>query len=206
MPCIRPEATAKRPASSVIAGSLTGLDVPQGIALDSTGNIYVVNDGSDNGDADSVTVYPEGNSWATSHQRSDRPGPATGLNIPDGVAVFSGKIYVSNFGNNSVTVYPVGTIGNTAPSATISGFGTGVAGPDGIALDSGGKIYVANDGNNSVTVYPAGSNGNAAPSTTISGSNTGLHDTSGLALNAGNIYVAATGSSVTVYPATSDRR
>jgi sugar lactone lactonase YvrE len=191
------------PPSSVIAGSLTGLDVPQGIALDSTGNIYVVNDGSDNGDADSVTVYPEGNSGnlAPSEVIS---GPATGLNIPAGIAIFSGNIYVANDGNNSVTVYPVGTTGNTAPSTTISGFGTGLASPDGIALDSGGKIYVANDGNNSVTVYPAGSNGNAAPSATISGSNTGLHDTSGLALNAGNIYVAATPSSVTVYPATSN--
>jgi sugar lactone lactonase YvrE len=189
--------------SSVIAGSATGLDVPHGVALDGTGNIYVANIGSDNGDADSVTVYPAGSSGNVAPS-AVISGAGTGLNLPDGVAIFSGKIYVSNFGNNSVTVYPVASNGNTAPSATISGLSTGLAGPDGIALDSGGKIYVANDGNNSVTVYAAGSSGNAAPSATISGSNTGLADTSGIAVNAGNIYVTATGSSVTVYPATSN--
>jgi DNA-binding beta-propeller fold protein YncE len=192
--------------SSVIASSATGLDIPQGIALDGTGNIYVVNDGSNNGDADSVTVYPAASS------RNAAPsavisGPGTGLNLPDGVAIFSGKIYVSNFGNNSVTVYPVGSTGNTAPSATISGFGTGLAGPHGIALDSGGKIYVSNDGNNSVTVYAAGSSGNAAPSATISGVNTGLLNPIGISVESGNIYVvndAVLGpgneSNVTVYP------
>ena len=189
--------------SSVIAGSATGLDIPQGIALDGTGNIYVVNDGSNNGDADSVTVYPAASS-GNAAPSAVISGPGTGLNLPDGVAIFSGKIYVSNYGNNSVTVYPVGSNGNSAPSATISGFGTGLAGPNGIALDSGGKIYVSNDSNNSVTVYAAGSSGNAPPSATISGVNTGLDTPAGLALSAGNIYVAATGSSVTVYPATSN--
>ena len=189
--------------SMVITGAATGLDVPQGIALDATGNIYVVNDGSNNGDADSVTVYPAGSSGNVAPS-AVISGPGTGLNLPDGIAIFSGKIYVSNFGNNSVTVYPVGSTGNTAPSATISGFSTGLSGPNGIALDSGGKIYVSNDSNNSVTVYAAGSSGNTAPSATISGSNTGLETPAGLALFAGNIYVAATGNSVTVYPATSN--
>jgi sugar lactone lactonase YvrE len=190
--------------STVLAGSATGLDVPEGIALDGTGNIYVVNDGSDNGDADSVTVYAEGSSGNVAPS-AVISGPATGLNLPDSVAIFSGKIYVSNYGNNSVTVYPVGSTGNTAPSATISGFGTGLAGPTGITLDTGGKIYVANNGNNSVTVYSAGSSGNTAPSATISGVNTGLAGPYGIALDASlRIYVTNNEGSVTVYPAGSN--
>jgi DNA-binding beta-propeller fold protein YncE len=192
------------PPSSVIAGSATGLDIPQGIALDGTGNIYVVNDGSNNGDADSVTVYPEGSS-GNATPSAVISGTSTGLNLPDGIAIFGGKIYVSNYGNNTVTVYSVGNTGNIAPSSTISGFSTGLAGPTGIALDIGGKIYVANLGNNSVTVYAAESNGNAVPSATISGLNTRLASPLGIALDSSlKIYVANNAGSVTVYPAGSN--
>jgi hypothetical protein len=48
--------------SSTISGVSTGLAVPYGIALDSSGNIYVANDGSTIGISDSVTVYAPGSS------------------------------------------------------------------------------------------------------------------------------------------------
>ena len=46
--------------SATIAGSNTGLDEPQGIAVDAGGNIYVTNYGSQQGGNDAVTVYAAG--------------------------------------------------------------------------------------------------------------------------------------------------
>jgi DNA-binding beta-propeller fold protein YncE len=196
------------PPSAVISGSATGLDVPAGVALDSSGKIYVVNDGSNDDGIDSVTVYPAG-STGNAAPSATISGANTRISIPAGIAIDSaGKIYVANGGNNTVSVYAAGSTGNVAPSATIRGFSTGLAGPTDIALDSGGKIYVANGGNNTVTVYPAGSSGNAAPSATISGSNTGLSDPTGVALGSGGKIYVANGyngaEDVTVYPAGSN--
>ncbi len=90
-----------------------------------------------------------------------------------GAAVDSnGNLYVADFSSSTVTVYPAGSDGNVAPSATIGGPNTGLNTPDGIALDASGNIYVANFSSATVTVYPAGSNGNVAPSATIGGPNT----------------------------------
>jgi uncharacterized protein YjiK len=196
--------TGQVPPSAVISGSATGLDVPEGIALDGTGNIYVANDGSNNSDADSVTVYPKG-STGNAAPSVVISGANTGLSDPQGIAVDGGgNIYVTN-SNNTVTVYPVGSTGNAVPSATIRGFSTGLYDPIGIAVDSS-NIYVANGGNggnNAVTVYPVGSSGNATPSATISGANTGLWDPSGIAVDGGgSIYVTngSYSSTVTVYP------
>jgi DNA-binding beta-propeller fold protein YncE len=169
--------------SAVISGALTGLDDPHGMALDGSGNIYVVNDGSNNGDADSVTVYPAGTNGNTAPSATIS-GSNTGLNLPDGIAIHGSNIYVANSGNNTVTVYPVGSPPNTAPTTTIKGFSTGLSSPSGVALDGTGNIYVANLGNDTVTVYPAGSNGNTAPSATIS------TIPAGIALDGGgNVYV-----------------
>ena len=46
--------------SVTISGPTTGLDTPNGIAVDGSGNIYVANDGSSTGGVDSLTVYPRG--------------------------------------------------------------------------------------------------------------------------------------------------
>src|SRR5580704_4529795 len=83
-------------------------------------------------------------------------------------------IYVTNEGNNSVTVYAKRANGNIAPLWTIYGSNTGLNLPVGIALDASRNIYVTNSGANTVTVFAAGANGNVAPIRTISGGNTGL--------------------------------
>ena len=179
--------------SSTIGGSNTGLSLPQGVALDSSGKIYVTNDGSDYGGTDTVTVYSAGSNGNLAPS-STIGGSNTGLDQPLGVALdASSNIYV--VGGGGVTVYPAGSNGNVAPSSIIDGSNTGLD-PEGIAVGASGKIYVTNDaggegGNGTVTVYPAGSNGNLAPSSTIGGSNTGLNAPAGIALDAsGNIYVA----------------
>jgi HYDIN/CFA65/VesB-like, Ig-like domain len=198
-----------------IAPNNTGLCAPAGIAVDGSGNIYVLNNGSREGGEDTVTVY-SADSKGDATPSATISGPNTGLNRPVGIAVdHGGNIYVANqgpFSNgsfaSSVTVYPAGSNGDILPSATISGANTGLRDPSGITLDGSGNVYVANQGNNylgvdwTVAVYPAGSNGNVAPSATIGGSNTGLDGTGtgGIAVDrSGNIYVLGSGT-VSVYP------
>jgi sugar lactone lactonase YvrE len=203
-----------------IGGSNTGLNSPNGIGLDSTGDIYVVN-------VSSVFVYPAlGSSTGLLNEAPTTTistTMTTGLSFPQGIALdSSGNIYVTECpncytggrGSPGVYVYPAGSNANIAPSTIITGSSTDLESPQGIALDSSGNIYVADsgdgacDGTASVYVYPAGSNANAAPSTTINGLKTSLCVPIGITLDSSrNIYVADAGfpnsnaPSVYIYPA-----
>jgi hypothetical protein len=203
--------------TATISGGTTGLNSPQGIALDSNRNIYV----ADNA-ATSVFVYSAiGSSTGTLNEAPTATisGGDTGLNFPEGIALdSSGKIYVaddgaSGNGPGSLFVYPaIGSstgLLNEAPTASITGGSTGLSYPYGITLDSSRNIYVANQGNNggskSVVIYPAlgSSTGtlNESPTATISGGNTELRSGHGIALDSSdNIFVADGGSNVTVFP------
>lgn len=204
-----PAGTVNELPVTQINGSNTGLSMPDGVAVDATGKIYVANRGG------SVTVYaanPIGTVNAT--PLATITGSNTGLSNPSAIALdASGKIYVSNI-TNAITVYaanPSGTL-NETPLATIAGADTGLASPYGVAVDAAGRIYVANEAGGggfsggSITVYAANPSGtlDEAPLATITGSNTGLTLPDGLALDAsGQIYVVNTASTntVTVYPA-----
>ncbi len=117
----------------------TGFEFPSGLALDSSNNIYVTNDGSVSGGADSVTIYAAG-SHGNVAPMATISGPLTQLNLPSGIAVdSSGNIYVANDGSDggnidSITVYPPGSNGNVAPTFSISGDSTGLSQPAGVAL------------------------------------------------------------------------
>ena len=182
---------------ATISGMRTGLDNPFGIAVDSSGKIYVANFAGGHGRG-SVTVYPA-NSNGNVAPIATIIGDDTGLDNPSGIAVdSSGKIYVANRGGgrtsaSSITVYAAGSSGNVKPIATIAGPRTRLDDPC-IAVDSTGRIYAGN-ASDSITVYPAGSNGDVRPIAAITapdtGDKTGLSHPSGIALDAkGNIYVA----------------
>jgi Beta-propeller repeat len=209
-----------------IAGSKTLLDDPDGVAVDSRGDIYVANDlgghvvRHERNDRGRVTVYPSGSDGNIA-PIAIISGAATGLAFPIGIALdSSANIYVANdstanTGNSStgpsITVYPAGSNGNAAPIAVIAGDNTDLDYPQAVALDSSGNLYVEgyiNDVGESINTYPAGSNGNVSPAATIVGANTGLDDSSGIALDSGgNLYVLNSFGgptqlgSVTVYPA-----
>lgn len=107
---------------------------------------------------------------------------------------------MANFGGNSVTLYPVGSNGNVAPLATISGAATMLTDPKGIALDGNANIFVLNvfvnssrprDGA-SVTEFAAGSRGNVSPIATIAGPRTLLRSVQSISVDSNdNIYVGA---------------
>jgi hypothetical protein len=115
-------------------GSNTGLAFPVGIAVDTSGIIYVANAATD-----AITEYAKNSSGNVSPINTIS-GPSTGLNTPFGIALdSSGLIYVANAGgyegnNVSVTVYAANATGNAIPVTTIAGSLTQLARPHGVAV------------------------------------------------------------------------
>jgi hypothetical protein len=89
--------------------------------------------------------------------------------LPDTAAATVGITYVANTDGDSVTEYMAGATGNAAPIRTITGDGTGLNNPFGVALNVSGTLHVANYQGNNVLEYASGATGNAAPIRTISG-------------------------------------
>jgi len=204
-----------------IGGDKTGLTLPNGIAVDPVGKIYVINDGSQIRAEDTIVVYSPGANGNIT------PAATIGsVGDPQGIAVDSaGKIYVTNLGDwdpnssgpdldlrhaQSVTIYSANADGEDAsPMARIRGPLTGLDNPQGVMVGDNGEIYVASCPDSRpgvITVYPAGADGNVKPAATITdGADTELNFPRGIAVNAdGQIYVANE-SSITVYPKGTNR-
>lgn len=191
-------ATGNAAPAATIAGSSSGLNGPTGIVRDNAGRLYVGNYYSIGGNPQSIMVY------ATSATGNATPvDTITGLNLPQGMAIAAGRLYVPNQMGSTISIFTVGPTGAVAFTGTISGSNTGLAVPLDVAVDAGGRLYVANVNNNTVTEYAAGATGNVAPTATIAGSATGLNVPTGIALDAAaRIYVTNGGNnSITVYAA-----
>ena len=111
-----------------------GLNSPQGLVFDGSGNLFVANTGG--GTPGNGTI-----------EEFDREGYdlgvfAAGLNDPEGLAFDSfGNLYVADHGDNSVERFaPDGNDGGTLSSA-------GFNAPWGLAFDARGNLYVSNEGN-----------------------------------------------------------
>jgi sugar lactone lactonase YvrE len=202
---------------ATISGGKTGLDNPDGIAVESSGKIYVTNNGSESRDTDTITVYPP-----AAHGNVAPVATIGSETEPQGIAVDSaGKIYVTNrvdwrhqkFGlqkfdphlAQSVRVYAANANGDEAePIAIIQGLQTGMDEVEGVMVGRKGEIYVAScplSKSGTVTVYPANSNGDVKPRATIAdGADTELDLPRAIAVDpSGQIYVANT-ESITIYP------
>jgi autotransporter-associated beta strand protein len=190
----------------------SGLGTPDGLALDSSGSLYVANYSSgtvtkvDGGGA--VTTFasgfthPEGLAFDSSGNlyvsHGDNAGKVskvtpggvvtlfadypTGLYYPKGLAFDSS-------GNLFAADYAVGTLTRLTPSGASSNFdyGFGIDNTFGLAFDGAGNLYVANSYNGTVSkVTPGG------VASTFAG---GFSHPQGLAFDgSGNLYVANTGN------------
>ncbi len=184
-----------------IATINTGLGGSIGIAVDSNGIIYVLNNQSG-----TVAEYAAG-----SKGNAEPVATIAGLPFPQAIALDpNGTIYVTE--GSGVSEYAAGSTGYAKPIATIVGPDTGIGNlAEGVTVDSNGTVYFASNGNGSVTEYAAGSNGDAKPIATITGSDTGLSGSSyGIAVDPnGTIYVTNGGflsvmNTVTEYAAGSN--
>ena len=139
------------------------LNTPQGLALDSKGNLYIADSANNR-----VRVVTGGiiNTFAGTGSfslgggpgQNNDGGPAVNglLHLPMGVAVdSSGNVYIADTANNSIRKVTTDGIINTICGDTYPGFSgdTGNAAsaevnhPSDVALDSSGNIYIADTNN-----------------------------------------------------------
>jgi sugar lactone lactonase YvrE len=148
------------PPISVIRGRKTGLDGLNGLTLDSSGNIYVSNLGTET-HLPSITVYAAGSTGDVTPTRTIT-GSLTKLANPAELALDSSRnVYATN--DVRLTMYAAGANGNVKPIRRIHGHLAMLKGPEGIAVDSSDNIYEASYRSYPIKVYAAGSNGDVAP-------------------------------------------
>jgi sugar lactone lactonase YvrE len=162
------------------------LSGPSGVAVDTTGRVYVVNSANS-----TISEFAPG---VTSSAGADVTitGSNTGLSNPTGIALdAAGRIYVTSQTSATVSVFAASANGNAAPIATISGTNTGLSGPASATVNGAGDLWVANASNNSLTEYAPGANGNVAPIATVAGAATDLNSPVGIGQDEhGNLLVA----------------
>ncbi|MFZ0499500.1 MAG: SMP-30/gluconolactonase/LRE family protein, partial [Steroidobacteraceae bacterium] len=189
---------------------------PTGVAVDSTGNVYVADESNNQirkiTPDGAVTVFAGSPSGAIGS--SDGIGTAASFSAPNGIAIdSSGNLWVTDSANNEIreittpgasvsTPYGNGTAGKNNADGNSATFNT----PTAIAVDpSSGNLFVADTKNNeireinvsttAVTLF-AGSTGGTGGSGNGTGSGASFSAPSGIAIDAaGNLYVADTGNS-----------
>ena len=211
-------AGSNTPGYSDGTGTAAKFNLPLGVGLDVSGNLYVA-DGNNNmirkiTSAGVVTTLAGSGVFGS----TDAIGTSASFNNPTAVAVdASGNVYVADQANNKIrivtsagvvtTLAGNGTIGSIDATGTSASFNT----PSGVALDASGVLYVGDNGNNKIrkivsvpyNVTPALPAGLSLSSTTgvISGTPTSVTAATNYTVTAANETGSATAIvNITVKP------
>ena len=196
--------------SSDGTGTAAGFNDPQGLAIDSSGNLYL----ADSGDQTIRRITPAGvvstlAGRAGTAGNSDGTGTAALFHLPSGVSVdSSGNVYVVDAGNDTIRkVTSAGVVTTLAGTAGAVGSADGTGGaaqfdsPFGDAVDGSGNVYVADTGNDTIRKITS-----AGAVTTFAGAaSAGSNDGTGTAArfnapgaiavdSSGNLYLSDTGN------------
>ncbi len=150
--------TPNSPSSFTLASNTTGtgLNRPQDIAQDLSGNIYVTDSRYTTNNIKKYDV--NGNLLGTIGNPIDQnwTGSRDGdLRAPNGIAIdTSGNIYVADTNNNRIQKFDANGTFITKWGSDGSGNGQ-FNGPNSIAIDSGGNVYVTDSNNNRVQKFDA---------------------------------------------------
>jgi sugar lactone lactonase YvrE len=183
---------------SWIGGATTTLSFPQGISIDSKGNLWVID-----------TFGPwidEFSSSLVSGQNNVAPAgkiTSSALVEPDEIYIdYQSHIWVGDLdGGASFTpavsepaLYEFNGAAGTqnAPLCTIAGSNTGITSTTGqvsVAVDNGGYVYAVDAESPQVSIFDPGQCGNVTPAYTIGGANTSLtYPAAILVYSTGNDY------------------
>ena len=138
-------------------GSNARFNYPQGITVDSVGNLYVADTFSSTiRKITAAGVVSTLAGLAGSSGSTDGTGSNALFNYPSGIAVdTAGNLYVADSGNRMIRkITAAGVVSTLAGGNPGSTDGTGskaqFISPDGIAVDSTGNLYVADSGNDTI--------------------------------------------------------
>jgi sugar lactone lactonase YvrE len=181
--------------------SLPSFNLPSGVAVDATGNIYVTDWG--NNLIRKITTAGVVSTFAGSGNAgyNNGTGALASFNEPTGIAIDgSGNLFIADAGNDLIReISPtaaVTTIAGSDTSGYLDGMGTATAffNPLGVAVDGSDNVYVADAGNNVIRLISSGGTVSTFAGSVSNSSNTTpspFSNPSGVALGTGgNLFVA----------------
>ena len=148
----------------------SGLNQPDGVAVDSADNVYIADTFNN-----AIKEWSAANNTVTTLLSS-------GLIQPFGLAVDGvGNLFIADLGHNAIKKW---SAANNTVTTVVS---SGLFNPDGVAVDSAGNLYIADTFHNAIKEWSAASN---TVTTLVS---SGLYKPGGVAVDsAGNVYIADT--------------